>query len=134
ARLLRDYTMVTLRRPVDQRRSYDVVSYTQHVLSPTLAELERKWALQLPEDFNERSRALASEWRAESASDSEIVMRALTMFREQPFRYTLQPPPLRGNTVDDFLFQTQAGFCEHYASAFTFLMRAAGIPARVVTG
>ena len=38
------------------------------------------------------------------------------------------------DSVDDFLFETQRGFCEHFASAFTFLMRAAGIPARVVTG
>ncbi len=62
-------------------------------------------------------------------------MRAvLTMFREQPFVYTLEPPKLADNAVDEFLFETRKGFCEHYASAFTVLMRAAGIPARVVTG
>lgn len=133
AALLRDYTLA-VRRPVDQRRSYDVISYTEYVLSPQLAKLERLWALQLPDGFNERSRELAAQWRASSTDDAEIVTRALQMFREEPFRYTLQPPPLRGDTVDDFLFETQAGFCEHYASAFTFLMRAAGIPARVVTG
>jgi hypothetical protein len=36
--------------------------------------------------------------------------------------------------VDGFLFNTKKGFCEHYASSFVFLMRAAGVPARVVTG
>jgi hypothetical protein len=56
------------------------------------------------------------------------------MFREQPFIYTLAPPELGDNPVDQFLFETRSGFCEHYASAFTFLMRAAGVPARVVTG
>ena len=53
---------------------------------------------------------------------------------EQPFYYTLTPPLLGGEIVDDFLFRTRQGFCEHYANAFVFLMRAAGVPARVVTG
>ena len=58
----------------------------------------------------------------------------LTMFREQPFVYTLDPPKLADNAMDEFLFETRRGFCEHYSSAFVVLMRAAGIPARVVTG
>ena len=133
ARLTRDYLLVS-RRPVDQRRSYQVVSHLDHVLSPELTALERRWALQMPQSSNPRSRELAQQWRAASSDDREIVQQALRMFREQPFRYTLQPPLLGSDTVDDFLFGTQAGFCEHYASAFTFLMRAAGVPARVVTG
>ena len=56
------------------------------------------------------------------------------MFRTQPFVYTLEPPRLADNAVDEFLFSTRKGFCEHYASAFTIVMRAAGIPARIVTG
>ncbi len=133
ARLTRDY-LLAARRPVDQRRSYRVVSHLDHVLSPELTALERRWALQMPARANPRARELAEAWRAESTNDREIVARALRMFREQPFRYTLEPPQLRGDTVDEFLFNTQAGFCEHYASSFTFLMRAAGVPARVVTG
>uniref|UniRef100_UPI00331D5989 transglutaminase-like domain-containing protein n=1 Tax=Pseudoalteromonas sp. Q18-MNA-CIBAN-0097 TaxID=3140440 RepID=UPI00331D5989 len=54
--------------------------------------------------------------------------------RSQQFRYTLSPPTLGSNRIDDFLFATRAGFCEHYASSFTYLMRAAGVPARVVAG
>ena len=56
------------------------------------------------------------------------------MFRNQNFYYTTTPPPLHDNPVDEFLFSTRAGFCEHYASSFAVLMRAAGIPARIVTG
>ena len=56
------------------------------------------------------------------------------MFRNQKFSYTTTPPLLGNNPVDEFLFATRAGFCEHYASAFVVLMRAAGVPARVVTG
>jgi protein-glutamine gamma-glutamyltransferase len=56
------------------------------------------------------------------------------MFTQQAFYYTLTPPKLAGDSVDEFLFDTKRGFCGHYASAFATLMRAAGIPARVVTG
>jgi hypothetical protein len=74
------------------------------------------------------------EWRREANSDSEIVRRSLAYFYQQKFRYTLNPPLLSQNSVDEFLFDTRSGFCEHYASAFTIMMRMAGIPARVVTG
>ena len=63
-----------------------------------------------------------------------IVRRALHMFNQQDFYYTLNPPLLTGDNVDEFLFGTRQGFCEHYTGAFVVLMRAAGIPARVVTG
>ena len=55
-------------------------------------------------------------------------------FNQQPFRYTLQPQVLGHTPVDEFMFDSQEGFCEHYASAFVVMMRAAGIAARVVTG
>jgi transglutaminase-like putative cysteine protease len=63
-----------------------------------------------------------------------VIQRALALFREQEFTYTLQPPLLGEQPIDDFLFKTRKGFCEHYASAFVVLMRAAGLPARVVGG
>ena len=93
-----------------------------------------KRALQLPPSFNPKSRQLAESWREEGLSPDEIVKRALTMFREQPFVYTLTPPVSGGHAVDDFLFVTRRGFCEHYAAAFVVVMRALGVPARVVTG
>lgn len=89
-------------------------------------------ALQLPEGFNPRTRALAAGWRG--ADPQQIVNRALSFFGEQSFAYTLQPPLLGRDAVDDFLFTARRGFCEHYAGAFVFLMRAAGVPARVVAG
>jgi hypothetical protein len=58
----------------------------------------------------------------------------INFYRQQPFVYTLSPPALGHHTVDEFLFRTQRGFCEHYASSFVFLMRAGGIPARLVAG
>ena len=84
--------------------------------------------------FNPRSRALAREWREALPDDPAIVRRALEFYRGSRFEYTLEPPLLGRNSVDEFLFDTKQGFCEHFASSFVFLMRAAGVPARVVTG
>jgi transglutaminase-like putative cysteine protease len=101
-------------------------------LQESARQLQR--ALQLPGQFDPRARQLAAEWRAGSKDDADIVRTALSYFNKQGFVYTLEAPPLGVNSIDDFLFNTKQGFCEHYASAFVFLMRAANIPARVVTG
>jgi protein-glutamine gamma-glutamyltransferase len=96
---------------------------------------EREWALQLPRDYNPRARTLAATWAREASGDpTSIAERAMSHFRNQPFSYSLSTPETGRDSVDDFLFETQIGYCEHYSSAFTFLMRAAGVPARVVTG
>jgi hypothetical protein len=79
-------------------------------------------------------KALADRWRAGTTGPIGIVENALRHFRREAFVYTLTPPALGSNPTDAFLFETRAGFCEHYASAFTLLMRIAGIPSRVVTG
>lgn len=86
----------------------------------------------LPPTINPQARALASSWR--SQPPERIAEAALAMFQEQGFRYTLQPPLLGRDGIDQFLFKTRQGFCEHYASAFVFLMRAAGVPGRIVAG
>ena len=77
---------------------------------------------------------MAQQWRNESVSDAAYVNRLLGWLNEEEFYYTLEPPLLGQHTVDDFLFRTRRGFCEHYASSFAFLLRAAGIPARIVAG
>lgn len=99
-------------------------------LDPTL----RAIALELPVGRNPRTLALGERWRREAGEDdAAIVNRALRWIRAE-FAYTLEPPPLGRDGVDEFLFETKQGFCEHYSSAFVVMMRAAGIPARVVTG
>lgn len=120
--------------PVRSRLRYDGVSNLQYTLADTISEYERTLALQLLEDENPKTRALAATWMQTFKDPQQIVNAALKMFREQPFVYTLAPPKLGNQPVDDFLFNTKRGFCEHYASSFTYLMRAAGIPARIVTG
>ena len=119
---------------VRSRMRYDMTS----VVAPAPLAAEQRGtlrrAVQLPESSNPRAMALAAEWRAQSRSDEEVVGRAIDFLRSGGYAYTLEPPLLGTHTVDEFLFQTKAGFCEHYASAFAFLMRAAGVPARIVTG
>ncbi len=83
---------------------------------------------------NPRSIAFARELRERAGSDRAFIAAVLDWFRTEPFVYTLAPPLLEGDRVDAFLFDTRRGFCEHYAGAFVLLLRAAGIPARVVTG
>lgn len=122
-------------RPVRERVLYKAVSHPSYLAVPELSDYHRRLSLRIPVQRNPRAQALAQQWRAEGKDDVALVNAALTMFRSQQFFYTLNPPVLGGgDPVDEFLFQTKRGFCEHYASAFTTLMRAAGIPARVVTG
>jgi transglutaminase-like putative cysteine protease len=121
--------------PVRARMRYEVASVIapQPELNESPGVLRR--ALRLPGGgFNPRAVALAAEWRAASADDAEVLGRALAFLRQGRYVYTLEPSLLGAHAVDEFLFDTKEGFCEHFASAFAFLMRAAGIPARVVTG
>lgn len=98
-------------------------------------ESPSKLNLQLPPNFNPRTLALAEQWRQENEGDPErILAAAKTFFRRQGFAYTLHPPLLGRNSVDEFIFDTRRGFCEHFAGSFVFALRAAGVPARVVTG
>jgi protein-glutamine gamma-glutamyltransferase len=131
--LTRDYQVLSV-RPVRERRRYDGESMPAYRIGSETVPAELQRALQLPPNAARRARALAEGWRQETADDRAIVERALQMFRDQPFIYTLAPPELTGDPVDEFLFETRSGFCEHYASSFAVLMRAAGIPTRIVTG
>lgn len=133
SRLTLDFQLMS-RKPVTRLRRYEMMSDTDFIDSPTLSPTLRDQALRLPAGFNPRTRALMDAWRDGTTSDTERVRRALAFFNTEPFRYTLNPPLLTRHSVDEFLFETREGFCEHYASAFTVMMRMLGIPARVVTG
>ncbi len=133
ASLTTDYQLLS-RKIVRERLRYDMQSSPQYRIGVNESPGTLRLALRLPPEGSPRARSLVAQWRAQGGSDRDVVARALAMFREQPFVYTLDPPKLGADPVDQFLFETRSGFCEHYASSFTFLMRAAGIPARVVTG
>lgn len=138
-RLNAEFEVLT-RQPVDSRLRYSARSATQYRWDAFLPEAARSPWLQLPPDYDPRSRSLARNLRDQLGAagpdqlDARLVEAVLDHFRTQGFVYTLEPPLLGRNTIDDFLFLTRAGYCENYASSFVFLMRAAGVPARVVTG
>jgi len=120
-------------RPVRKRTRYTATSRTRIDTGP-LNVRQRTAALQLPDATSARVRELARGWRGQAGSHRAVVQQALAHFNRQDFVYTLEPPRLGADPVDEFLFGTRRGFCEHYAAAFVVLMRSAGIPARVVTG
>jgi len=128
-----DYQLIAA-QPIKEVSEFELSAYTQYRIGSQLGQGERRLGLQLPPSIAPRARELASAWRAQSSNNADIVNKALRYFRQQPFVYTLSPPLMREDPVDQFLFDSRRGFCEHYASSFVFLMRAAGIPARVVTG
>lgn len=130
--LSRDLRLVYA-KPVNTEMSYEVESWPDYQFNDELPPLRRAYELALPDRGNPQTRKTAQQWRQEYGSDDAFVQRVLGLFNRE-FTYTLTPPLLGENSVDEFLWGTKKGFCEHFSSSFTFMMRAAGIPARVVVG
>jgi transglutaminase-like putative cysteine protease len=125
------------------RVRYRVRSYSSFVVGPLEADADLSQWLQLPPGYNPRALQFAADLRNQivdpsdrnpHARDPALITAVLNHFRRGGYHYTLQPPVLGRDSIDEFLFETRLGFCEHYASAFVVLMRAVGIPARIVTG
>ncbi|HEU0199476.1 MAG TPA: DUF3488 and transglutaminase-like domain-containing protein [Burkholderiaceae bacterium] len=131
---LTDDAQLLAREPVLERMRYPMRSFTAFTtgLNETRDTL-REW-LRLPPEFNPRTRRFAGDLRNRTPAPEQQINAVLAMFRNEGFTYTLEPATLGRHSVDDFLFETREGFCEHYASAFVVLMRMLDIPARVVTG
>jgi protein-glutamine gamma-glutamyltransferase len=133
ASLTGDYTLVEA-YPVSRAIDVTATSFTHVRNTAPLSREARFRDTQLPADRNPRAHELATQLRAAHADDMDLARALLEMFSKQPFYYTLTPPALGADSVDEFLFETRRGFCGHYASAFATVMRGAGIPARIVTG
>ena len=121
--------------PLESEYKYNVTSWTTVPVEKQLSTWRRKIETKLPPEGNPRTRELALKLRATASSDADFVDLVLQTFTREPYVYTLRPGALRQpHQIDQFMFQTRRGFCEHYASAFVYMMRAAGIPARVIAG
>ena len=129
----RTQTLVSM-VPVNQRFQYRVETWPEvRFQTDELSDTRRKIELSLPEDVNPQTRAMAREWAGEMPDPESLINRLLEFYR-QNFAYTLQPPALGDNAIDEFLNSSRRGFCEHFAASFVFFMRAAGIPSRLVVG
>jgi len=122
------------RRPLAERKRYEMSSYLDYRYGEDTSQGALKAMLQINEARNPRTIALARKWAAEFP-DKRALLQQVFQFYNREFSYTLEPPLLDPrNPYDDFLFDSKQGFCEHYAGSFALIMRAAGIPARIVTG
>ncbi|MFT6221466.1 MAG: transglutaminase-like putative cysteine protease [Candidatus Endobugula sp.] len=119
---------------INQRIKYQVRSNSKKTRDIAgLSNKDYRQLTYLPPNSNLRSQRVAREWWQQAGSNKAYIQKVLSYYRNN-FTYTLSPPKLGRDTVDKFLFETKEGFCEHYSSSFTVLMRAVGIPARVVVG
>lgn len=121
------------RQPISTRQRFRLSASLDYRFNAAEDPAVLQRNLALPPGRNPQARQLADSWRATDPTPDAIIRKALALFANE-FFYTLRPPLLGGNSVDEFLFQTKRGFCEHYAAAFVVLMRNASIPARVVGG
>jgi transglutaminase-like putative cysteine protease len=128
-----DYQLLA-KAPVTTRQRYTVSSHTAMTAGRDESAGILRRALALPRDFNPRTRELARGWRDNLKTDEAVLEAASRFFLTQGLRYSLTPPLLGQHGIDEFLFDTREGFCEHFSGAFVFALRAAGLPARVVTG
>ncbi len=132
-RLMSDFRLQR-QTPVSQAYQYQVRSWPQALRQPHLAQAQQREFLQLPSLGNTQTRDWAVALRARYPVDADLVQAMLRHFNQEPYYYTLKPPLLGDDSVDEFLFSSRRGFCAHYAGAMVFALRAAGIPARMVAG
>ncbi len=133
-RLTPDFQLLS-DKPVNARIRYQADSFLSYRANPDELPRQLQRALALPRGLNPQTQELAESWRTSHPNDDAAIVReVLRHFNQGGYVYTLEPPLLGANGIDEFLFQTKQGFCEHYAGSFVYLLRAAGVPARVVTG
>src|SRR5690554_260558 len=132
-RLMNDFRLQR-RTPVNRTYQYQATSWPQTLRQPQLNQRQQQEFLQLPRTGNQQTRDWAQRLREQYRDDDALVSALLRHFNQEPYHYTLKPPLLGRDSVDEFLFSSLRGFCAHYAGAMVFTLRAAGIPARVVAG
>ncbi|MEO6170248.1 MAG: DUF3488 and transglutaminase-like domain-containing protein, partial [Lysobacter sp.] len=121
-------------RPLSTLTRWRMQSAPAETFQPELPAIQRQAALSLPAGSNPRTLELAQRWRLQDGSDDVAIVRRAMAWIQRDFAYTLTTPLAGRHSADEFLFDQQDGFCEHFSSAFVILMRGAGIPSRVVTG
>jgi len=119
--------------PPNKRAEYKISSYVSYNTG-YITKIELSDNLQLPKPPEQRVKGLVEQLGGFEEKPETFINHLFLHFRQNNFYYTLMPPLMKENPIETFLFDTRAGFCGHYATAFVYLMRVAGIPARVVGG
>ncbi|WP_125779910.1 transglutaminaseTgpA domain-containing protein [Pseudoalteromonas rubra] len=102
---------------------------------PGLVNWQYQLNTALPDSINPLATALATQWDAKTNNTAEFIQQVKLYFVQNSFHYSLKPPVISDrNSIDRFLTETREGFCGHYAASAAFMLRAAGIPARLVSG
>jgi transglutaminase-like putative cysteine protease len=129
-----DFKLIN-KQPVQTLFRYEVDTYPNATLNKWLPQFLHNQTTHIDADDNPQTIAFAKQLFAESHNPEEFVDKILEQIRQQPYHYTLEPPTLKSkNSIDQFWFETRQGFCTHYAGALVYMLRAAGIPARMVGG
>ena len=129
-------------RPITDLIRYKAQSHTQFRYGPEKPDLSLQNDVKLPKGYNPRTLELAADIKADArlanadkdADAATLVNAVMQKLRTGGYEYTLEPGVYGNNTADEFWFDRKTGFCEHIASSFVVLMRAMGVPARIVTG
>jgi protein-glutamine gamma-glutamyltransferase len=132
AAMLTDYQL-RAREPINTLKAYSIGSYLSYRIDAESSPAALERYLSFNSRLNPRTIAFGRQMREQFVDDQALIEELMKMYNRE-FTYTLEPPPLGDNPMDEFLFDTKLGFCEHYAGSFALIMRAAGVPARVVTG
>jgi len=103
--------------------------------SSGISRLQKEYLLHVIPSRNPRTKKLCRSFANKTDNKRELIRRILNYFESREFTYTLQPERLtRQHSIDDFLFNTREGFCEHYAQATAWMLRVLDIPSRIVAG
>jgi protein-glutamine gamma-glutamyltransferase len=128
-------------RPVYERLRLSARAWLDHSHGPLENDIALRDDTDLPPGFNPRTLAWAVELqrRPELANATpEQLAQAVLAHITQGFTYTLAPGEYGGedgrHAIDEFWLDRRQGFCEHFSAAFVVIMRAQGVPARIVTG
>ncbi len=113
---------------------YILHSYIDAPLRSFVPKIDFAKYLQVPSEGNPRTQTWIDQNIDSSMSFTDKIASLNNFFLSQPFTYTLKPPLMLNQPVDNFLFDYQQGFCSHYASALTYMLRLSNIPARMVAG
>ncbi len=121
-------------RPVVDLLRYKAESYVSFRHGPQSQAAVLPEYTDLPQGFNPRTLELAGQLLRQHDTPQALVNAVLNRLATGGYNYSLDPGVYGQHTADEFWFDKKEGFCEHIASAFVVLMRAMGVPARIVTG